>query len=1020
MRRCFIAFLFSLLLVSVLSAQTPNVVVFHEDGFPAADSAIPTRAALSAALPGAQFANSAELNARLGSPDTRVLVLPYASAFPEGSWPAIKSYLDRGGNLVVIGGRPFTRAAYKTDSGWKMRNYSVRFTRALFITDYQDTAGSQAHEFVPNEDLAAAVPAFAWKSAYSPIIRLSVVDLYKRQGSTGSIDARLDALAWGVKDGRKLSTPAVMVDHLNNAFVAGRWILMNAAFDNSVFTAENGKRLLSEVVALASRGAEQFRLQVQYPLYLENEPVQIAAVTEAAACKPGCTLRLTVRLDADGKVEHEQSVTAQPAQKLTVPPVKVKGFHVVEAQWMQGEKVLRVYRSGFWMRDEAYLRSGPKLGTNQHYFELEGKPMAVVGTTYMASDVQRQFLIQPNAYVWDRDLGQIKSAGLNMIRTGWWSAWDKSMDASGQPTEHALRSIEAYFMSCRRHGLPVQWTFFAFLPDVLGGQNAYLDPEGLTRQQTLVRTVVSRFKDVPFVAWDFINEPSISSTLWRNVPNGDPIELKKWNEWLKQKYPDRAELAERWNASALPDVLPLPAAAEFEPRGMYTGKNSLKLYDFGLFSQDVFADWARLLGKTIRGTGSQQLMTVGQDEMGVHARPNNAFFADAVDFTTMHSWWLNDALLWDSLIAKQPGKAMLVQETGLQRELFMNEQARRSAENEAKLIERKIAMSFVNGTGMLQWLWNINAYMSEDNEVPIGAVRVDGTEKPEATVLREFASFAAKASPYLRNPVQPEVAIVTSQALQYSVHNGVAAAAQQKAVRALHYYNRVPAYLITENQIDELGKPKLAILPSPQALTEHAWQALLGYVRGGGTLLVTGPVNRDEHWRVVDRRPDGQGIVEPLTVREYTMKVGEIAVPVSFTQDAQNWLEVANFSGFGGLKEVQLGTGRIIWAAYPVELDEGFEPTVRLYEHALHSARVTQPFTLDSPISNGVLIFPVPLQDTVLYVLASDSAEDQAVRVTDKSGAKFSVSLPAERGAMVLLDRKAGRVIAQYPAAAEK
>jgi hypothetical protein len=1014
MRRCFLAFLFAFLVVSDLTGQTPNVVVFHEDGFPAADSAVPTRGALSAALPGAQFANSAELNARLGSPETSVLVLPYASAFPEASWSAIKSYLDRGGNLVVIGGRPFTRAAYKTGVGWKLRNYSVRFTRALLINDYQATAGSQGHDFVPNEELAVAVPTFAWKSAYSPIIRLSVVDLYKRQGSTGSIDARLDSLVWGVKDGRKLSTPVVMVDHLSNAFVGGRWVLMNAAFDESVFTAESGKRLLREVVALASRGTEQFRLQVQYPLYLENEPVQIEATTEAAACKPECTLRLTVRSDAVGKVEHEQSVTAQPAQKLMVPPVKAKGFHVIEARWMQGEKVLRVYRSGFWMRDEAFLRSGPKFGTNQHYFELDGKPLAVVGTTYMASDVQRQFLIQPNAYVWDRDLGHIKSAGLNMIRTGWWSAWDKSIDASGQPTEHAMRSIEAYFMSCRRHGLPVQWTFFAFLPDVLGGQNAYLDPEGVARQQTLIRTVVSRFKDVPFVAWDFINEPSISSTLWRNVPNGDSIEVKKWNEWLAKKYPDRAELAERWNASALPEVLPLPAAAEFEARGMYTGKNSLKLYDFGLFSQDVFAAWARLLGKTIRETGSQQLMTVGQDEMGVHARPNNAFFSDAVDFTTMHSWWLNDALLWDSLIAKQPGKAMLVQETGLQRELFMNEQARRTAENEAKLIERKIALSFVNGTGMLQWLWNINAYMSEDNEVPIGAVRVDGTEKPEATVLRGFASFAAKASPYLRDPDQPEVAIVTSQALQYSVHNGIAAAAQQKAVRALHYYNRVPAYLITENQIDNLGKPKLAILPSPQALTERAWQALLGYVRGGGTLLVTGPVNRDEHWRVVDRMGDGKGAVAPLTVREYTMKVGEVSVPVSFTQDAQNWLEVVNFAGFGALREVQLGTGRIIFVPYPVELAEGFEPTVRLYEHALRSARVTQPFTLDSPISNGVLIFPVPLRDAMLYVLASDSAEDHTVRLTDRwSGARLNVPLGAEGGALLLLDKKTGRVIAQ-------
>jgi len=35
---------------------------------------------------------------------------------------------------------------------------------------------------------------------FSPVIRLSAVDLYThRGGAAGSIDARLDALAWGIK-----------------------------------------------------------------------------------------------------------------------------------------------------------------------------------------------------------------------------------------------------------------------------------------------------------------------------------------------------------------------------------------------------------------------------------------------------------------------------------------------------------------------------------------------------------------------------------------------------------------------------------------------------------------------------------------------------------------------------------------------------------------------------------------------------------------------------------------------------
>ena len=149
-------------------------------------------------------------------------------------------------------------------------------------------------------------------------------------------------------------------------------------------------------------------------------------------------------------------------------------------------------------------------------------------------------------------------------------------------------------------------------------------------------------------------------------------------------------------------------------------------------------------------------------------RLSPAFFGPAVDFTTNHSWWQNDSILWDSLVAKQPGKAMLIQETGLQRELNLDETSRRTPENEAALFERKVAMSFVQGSGAIEWLWNTNSYMTEGNETPIGALRADLTEKPEATVMRNFAKFAAVLSPHLRNPQPAQVAIIASQAAQYS------------------------------------------------------------------------------------------------------------------------------------------------------------------------------------------------------------------------------------------------------------
>src|SRR5262249_21320628 len=152
---------------------------------------------------------------------------------------------------------------------------------------------------------------------------------------------------------------------------------------------------------------------------------------------------------------------------------------------------------------------------------------------------------------------------------------------------------------------------------------------------------------------------------------------------------------------------------------------------------------------------------------------------------------------------------------------------------------------FVAGSGAIEWLWNLNEYMTESNESPIGAVRADATEKPEATVMRGFANFAKAIGPELRNPESPTVTIVTSQAAQFSVMSDLQLEAQRKAVRALIYYARVPGSILAENQIEKLGSPKLVILPSPQALTAKTWGLLMSYVNQGGNLLVTGPVERD-------------------------------------------------------------------------------------------------------------------------------------------------------------------------------
>jgi hypothetical protein len=398
-------------------------------------------------------------------------------------------------------------------------------------------------------------------------------------------------------------------------------------------------------------------------------------------------------------------------------------------------------------------------------------------------------------------------------------------------------------------------------------------------------------------------------------------------------------------------------------------------------------------------------------------RPSPAYFAPFVDFTTNHSWWENDALLWDSLVAKQPGLPLLIQETGVQRELTLDDGARRSLESEAALVERKLALSFAAGGGALQWLWHTNSFMTSGNETAIGAVRADGTEKPEAAVVRGFARFAHALGPHLRGPVPPPVAIVTSQAAQFSVLRDLQIEAQRTATRALVEGARQMGAIVAENQLGKLGQPRLVILPSAQALTDEGWGALLGYVKAGGALLVTGPIERDQYWHPARRLRElaADAEIVPVTYRQTTLRLSERTLPVSFSAAKQAALEAARFAdGAASLRELTVGRGRLFWAAPPVELAESADAAAALYIHVLQRLGVASPLEVRAAPA-GVLIHATVLADAVLYVITSQRDDAAEVDFVDRlTKARIALRLPAQRAALVLLGRKDGAVIARY------
>ena len=477
--------LLPLLLAPAPASISAKTVVFWQPGFPAADSPQPSEVALRAALPGAQFADVVHLSASLASPDVDLLLLPYGSAWPEEDWDGILEYLDRGGNLIVLGGKAFTRAAYKDGDTWKLRTESVAQPLELFIDGYQETPGSAELAFAVNDDVSPKLPSFAWKRAFSPVVRLSVINYDWTGGATGGEDMDLTTLVWGERDGHKLAAPILELDHNAYRFHGGRWILAACEPDPAFF---NNRELLSTLAELATRKNDRFTFRPRLPLFLPGEALEFDFATPDPQATLPASDQLHVRvISEDGSVHFDDTVPAEPSLTLPASAADGPGLHTVEATLLRDGKPLRTYRSGFWMRDWDYLLSGPKLTAGSDYFQLDGKPLPVVGTTYMSSDVSRLYLLLPNAYVWDRDMAQIRAAGLDMIRTGIWTAWQRLLSPNGEMSESALRAIEAFLMCARHNGLPVQFNLFAFYPDQFGGENGYLDPVAV-RAETMPTT----------------------------------------------------------------------------------------------------------------------------------------------------------------------------------------------------------------------------------------------------------------------------------------------------------------------------------------------------------------------------------------------------------------------------------------------------------------------------------------------------------------------------------------------------
>jgi hypothetical protein len=1014
------------------AGRGPRALVFRAAGFPTVDAPAIDDGVLDRAfegLPIDRAATASELVSRLALRDVDVLVLPYGSAFPVEAWPRIRGFLQHGGGLAVLGGAPFhepVRADPHASGAWIRGPRQTAFAHDLLIGPAEPIArppGAKTQLAVGIDretGLSAAFPEPT--TTWALTLRLATTKYFPDEhGSDGPRDAVARPLVHVVDgSGTPRGCPLLEIDHQRGGAAGARWLLAtsDAKLDAPIVRAivaralEGASELRAQPVRASVAGSAAPQIQITYRTFVARPHRDAPEPHEPRDASSNTRARVTVTDDA-GRQVHATEVTLSGSPEsrsavVSLPASLAPGLHHVTVEMRDPlDSHAQIARTGFVVRDDKLFASAPKLGVSRDWLRKDGAPFPIAGTTYMASDVHRQFLFEPNPHLWDADFAAMQRRGITFVRTGLWTAWSRVVQPSGAVDEGVLSALDAFVHVAARHGIVVCFDLFAFLPPSFGGDNPYLDPRALDGQRKMLAAFATHFRGNGWIHWDLINEPSYAprSALWSTRPIGDEHERRAWEKWVRARHgDDPAMLRALWHDPGR-DVLAVPRPEDFTQAAVQIGRRPRKVRDFQELTQDVVTGWAASMRDVLHAAGGGPLVTLGQDEGGIYERPAQQLLASALDYTAVHTWWKNDDLLWDGVTTKVPEKPSLHQETGLMRLEDLDGAPWRSPDVAARLLERKLAYAFASrGAGVVEWAWNVNPYMPIDEEATIGLFRPDGTAKPELDALADLASFLRAAAPWLDDFEPDPVVLVVPHARAF-LGRAQGIDATKAVVRALAERFGVVPTALSDLRLSaaRLAGVKLVIVAAADVLDEAAARVLLAASRAGTKVLFTGAIEGDSYGRETPslRALGVLGASRPVAMQERTAwsSSGWVAFDGLLQESARraDRPSVASLAG-------------AVWTEpLPIELAREKEPLVKLLAAALSAAGVPT-----SPGEWGIAARALVAPKATLVTVVNERPE-RAVRRVILGRAAIDVPVGPLGARLAIVERATGRVVASTP-----
>ncbi|MBM3500194.1 MAG: hypothetical protein FJX74_16175, partial [Armatimonadetes bacterium] len=559
-------------------------------------------------------------------------------------------------------------------------------------------------------------------------------------------------------------------------------------------------------------------------------------VAEPRCARPGETVRLRVRAANLARQAREMAVeltvhageevlhrerdslrlpgdSAAPLEREWVVPQEASGLLTLTWELQAGERVLDRLEAGLVAWDEQQLARGPRLTYDRCYFARDRGPEFLLGSqiywgnaTATGTDPLR----------WDRQLAQMADSGIKIARSFQGMGWAGTGEALWRPRD-------AMVQLAQRRGVSL---FFE------GVSRPTTDPAQVTERARVANEAAARYRAGPSWFIDIVNEPSLT------IGAGES-DTPQFRAWLRERYGTLEALREAWGVdlteASFDEIEIKPATGEWA---------SLRAIDTTRFMADRMRAWTAETAQAAHAADAARLVSVGhlQGFGDAHTTWDPIEASYDMDFANRHyygdPWQYGPELKQIDLRAL--GKAPSTGEFGNTSHPGLKTHWVYAPEDVVDWHFAYVAHTCfgLGGAFCASWHWQDPI----EDIFPCGLLLQDGAPRPRFYTYRNAGVLFRQIRP---RHAPPEVFFVVPTSHRFGASKAPVQAAINRSLATLIGLH-VEFGTLPEERLAALPpEAKALVWPAPFCPDDATVETVLGFVRRGGALYLSGDVSYD-------------------------------------------------------------------------------------------------------------------------------------------------------------------------------